>query len=219
MRPDPSIFLPASSQIVLSDLLRQEADHRIANSLQMIGSLLSTQLRHIADPVARDMLSRVSTQLRLIARLHHRLSVGDGSGVVELDTYLGGLRDEIFAAVVDHHRHSLLVNVDPIRVPARVASTIGMIINEFVFNALKHAFPDADKGTIEIACGRDPHGDLCLTISDDGIGLPQNSGPQAAGGLGMTLIQNLIAQLQGSFNIHRLAPGTTYEVTLPLSSA
>lgn len=219
MRPNPSISILTSSQATLSDLLRQEADHRIANSLQMIGGLVGMQLRHITDPVARDALSRISKQLRLVAQLHHRLAAGDGSGMVALDVYLAGLRDEIYAAVVDHHRHSLLVNADPVWVPARIASTMGMIINEFVFNALKYAFPGHDTGTIEIACGQGPNGDLYLTIRDDGVGLSDHADTQAPAGLGITLIQNLIAQLQGTFNIRRLSPGTAYDIMLPLATA
>lgn len=218
MRSNASLSIPTSSQAALSDLLRQEADHRIANSLQMIGGLVGMQLRHITDPVARDALTRVSKQLRLVAQLHHRLAAGDGSGMVALDVYLAGLRDEIFAAVVDHHRHSLLVNADPVWVPARIASTVGIIINEFVFNALKHAFSGQDQGTIEIACGQGASGDLYLTICDNGIGFSDHVAPLVAPGLGVTLIQNLIEQLQGSFNIRRLNPGTAYEIMLPLTA-
>lgn len=220
MRSNSPLSVPTSTPppTALSDLLRQEADHRIANSLQMIGSLVGMQLAHVTDPVARDGLTRITKQLRLVAQLHHRLASGDGSGMVPLDVYLTGLRDEIFAAVVDHHRHNLLVNADPISVPARIASTAGIIINEFVFNALKHAFPGQDKGTIEISCGQGVNGDLYLTISDNGVGFSNRVAPLIASGLGITLIKGLIAQLQGTFNIRRLTPGTAYDIMLPLAA-
>ena len=202
----------------LPDLLRKEADHRIGNSLQMLSGLLNVQQLHIMDPHARDALARTSKRLRLIAQLHQRLSIGDGNGVVALEDYLGGLRDEIFAALVDHHRHALLVNVDPVEVPARIASAAGMIINEFIFNSLKHAYPGQDRGTIEIACGRGEDGALHLTVCDDGIGMPADMAPETVGGLGVRLMRSLVSQLKGSFDIRRRDRGTCYEIMFPLAA-
>lgn len=200
----------------LADLLRKEADHRIGNSLHLLSGLLNVQQLHIMDHHARDALARTSKRLRLIAQLHQRLSIGDGNGVVALEEYLAGLRDEIFAAVVDHHRHALLVNVDPVQVPARIASAAGMIINEFIFNSLKHAYPGQEEGTIEIACGRSEDGTLHLTVCDDGIGIPEDIAPETAGGLGVKLMQALVSQLEGTFGIRRRERGTCYEIMFPL---
>lgn len=200
----------------LADLLRKEADHRIGNSLQLLSGLLNVQQLHIMDHHARDALARASKRLRLIAQLHRRLAIGDGQGVVALEDYVSGLRDEIFAAVVDHHRHALLVNVDPVEVPARIASAAGMIINEFIFNSLKHAYPGQDEGTIEIAAGQGRDGALYLTVCDDGIGMPEDMAPETAGGLGVKLMQALVAQLRGTFAIRRRDRGTCYEIMFPL---
>ena len=208
---------PPSVSVELSELLRREADHRIGNSLQMISSLLNMQQKQAVDAQARDTLARTSKRLRLIAQLHRRLSIGDGTGIVALEEYMSGLRDEIFAAVVDHHRHALLVNVDPLWVPARIASAAGMIVNEFIFNSLKHGYPgQQDGGVIEIACGKGEDGALYLTVSDDGVGLPETIQPEAATGLGMKLIHGLVAQLAGTFNIRRGGRGACYEIMLPL---
>lgn len=211
--PTPGLAPSADS---LAELLRKEADHRIGNSLHLLSGLLNVQQLHIMDHHARDALARTSKRLRLVAQLHQRLSIGDGQGFVALEEYLAGLRDEIFAAVVDHHRHALLVNVDPVRVPVRIASAAGMIINEFIFNSLKHAYPGQDQGTIEIACGKGQDGALYLTVSDDGVGLPQDMEPETASGLGLKLMRGLVAQLCGRFEIHRRERGTSYEIMFPL---
>lgn len=214
--PPPSAAIAAAA---LSELLRKEADHRISNSLQLLSGLLSMQQQYVMDAQARDALARTSKRLRLIAQIHRRLSVGDGTGVVSLEEYLMGLRDEIYAAVVDHHRHDLLFNVDPVQVPVKIASAAGMIINEFIFNSIKHAFPAQDAGTIEVACGQGPDGALYLRISDDGIGLPPHVQPDAPTGLGMTLMQGLVAQLQGHFSVRRQPRGACYEIMFPLEAA
>lgn len=207
---------PGGNVETLSDLLRKEADHRIGNSLQMLSGLLNVQQLHIMDHHARDALARTSRRLRLIAQLHQRLSIGNGSGVVALDDYLGGLRDEIFAALVDHHRHALLVNIDPVEVPVRIASTAGMIVNEFIFNSLKHAYPGQEEGTIEVAGGVGKDGALYLTVSDDGVGVPEDLTPETAGGLGVKLMNGLVAQLKGTLAIRRRERGTSYEIMFPL---
>jgi two-component sensor histidine kinase len=100
------------------------------------------------------------------------------------------------------------------RLPADQVSTFGLIATELVMNALKHASPDGRQCRVAVSF-RELDGLRCLTVSDDGVGLPPKAGQAKATGLGMKLINSLAGQLRGSVEIDRTPPGVCFRLTFP----
>jgi two-component sensor histidine kinase len=104
---------------------------------------------------------------------------------------------------------SIEVNLD-------VAIPLGLITAEFITNAYKHAFAGRPGGTITISLARRPNGELCLTVADDGVGLPAGLDPEKAASLGLRLIQALSRQLRAKLSLMSSSGGSTMELAVPL---
>lgn len=179
------------------ELLLREADHRICNSLQLVSAFLALEERRLEDGSAKRALADARRRIAIVARLHRQLSSAASVGHVTLDDYLQALSDDLSRALVDGRRLTLLVNVDGIAVPANIARGLGLIVNELVSNALKHAFPQDREGIIEIGCGLDADGQISLHVSDNGVGYPVRGSMENNTGLGMKMVDMLLAQMKG----------------------
>lgn len=185
-------------------LMMREIDHRIKNSLSMVGALLRLQMAELTEPEARKALENSANRVASIAAVHSQLYQGGIVGEVSLVAYLRGLiadlrltlplRVELCDALDDQNRSI---------VKAEVAVGLGMIVAEAVANAGRHAF-GADGGKIEIALSRGPKGAQRLTVTDNGRGFGEN-GPQGDG-LGMKVI-NAGAKRAGAEVEFASAPG------------
>ncbi len=179
------------------ELLLREADHRICNSLQLVSAFLALEERRLEEGSAKRALADARRRIAIVARLHRQLSSAASVGHVTLDDYLQALSDDLSRALVDGRRLTLLVNVDGIAVPANIARGLGLIVNELVSNALKHAFPQDREGIIEIGCGLDADGQISLHVSDNGVGYPVRGSMENDTGLGMKMVDMLLAQMKG----------------------
>ena len=179
------------------ELLLREADHRICNSLQLVSAFLALEERRLEEGSAKRALADARRRIAIVARLHRQLSSAASVGHVALDDYLQALSDDLSRALVDGRRLTLLVNVDGIAVPANIARGLGLIVNELVSNALKHAFPQDREGIIEIGCGLDADGQISLHVSDNGVGYPVWGSMENDTGLGMKMVDMLLAQMKG----------------------
>src|SRR4051812_20940912 len=148
---------PAPLGVDLAEVLVRQADHRLSESLQLVASCLRTQ-SWLAEPKARAELEEASRRIAVVSRLHNRLALSGKQGLVALDDYLIAFGEDLSAAFLDASR-SLLVNVDNLEAPARLAAVIGVVAHELILNALKHTFPEHG-GIIELACGANPDGSL-----------------------------------------------------------
>ena len=179
------------------ELLMREADHRISNSLQLVSTFLGMEERRLEDGSAKQALADARRRITIIAHLHRQLSVTASADYVALDDYFHALADNLSRALVDGRRLTLLVNVDGITVSANIARGLGLIVNELVSNALKHAFPQDRAGVIEIGCGLDANGQIALHVSDNGVGFPRLQVIGDNAGLGMKMVDMLLAQMKG----------------------
>jgi two-component sensor histidine kinase len=152
------------SPVVARLAIRHETDPRIQSSLEHVVSLLQT-----APRVDAEALSDAALRLEAVAHLHAllaRMQTG-GRHTVLLDDYLNAIADRLVDGTADKSRTVLLVNVDPIQVPARVAAMLGQVMNELV-TAVRHAFSADRPGTIQVDCGTDAEGTIELRVSGDG---------------------------------------------------
>lgn len=176
-------------------LLLQETRHRIANSLQIIASVLLHDARKSLSEEARSRLHSAHHRVMSVATLERHLS-SVGEEEVQLRPYLTTLCETIGASMIrDTKRISFEAVIEDRKVDANVAVGLGLIATELVFNALKHAFPDGRAGKITVAYATVGAG-WALTVLDDGVGLPeaQDGGRQ---GLGSGIVQGLAKQLHG----------------------
>ncbi|RVH02761.1 sensor histidine kinase [Sinorhizobium meliloti] len=187
-------------------ILLQEVQHRVANSLQIIASVLMHSARRVQSEEARGHLHNAHHRVMSIAALQRQLSTSPG-GSVELRTYLKQLCQSLGASMIaDPSRLSIHVSADDSAVEADVSVSLGLIVTELVINALKHAFPDERPGTILIdyrSSGRD----WTLSVADNGIGMAAgHDAPKA--GLGTGIVEALVKNLDGEITLSDAGPGT-----------
>ncbi len=200
------------SEKIKDDLLRekgillQELQHRVANSLQIIASVLMQSARRVQSEETRGHLRDAHNRVMSIATLQQQLAatqVGD----VALRGYFMQLCQSLGASMIqDHDRLTLDVNADDSIVSANVSVSLGLIVTELVINALKHAFPGERGGRILV--DYQSHGpDWTLSVSDDGVGTPQQMA-DAKPGLGTIIVGALASQLNAFIETQNADPGT-----------
>ena len=173
------------------DLLMREVDHRVKNSLALVISMLNMQGRTEPDEETRAALGRASTRVGTIARIHERLYKGAQSGTLEVCGYVGALCRDLEASVGEGHGVRVRTECSPLDMDADDATIIGLIVSELVTNAVRHAFAE---GGGEVLVSMERHGDdgFCLTVRDDGRGLPDAFDPAASKGLGMRVVGSYV---------------------------
>ena len=201
---------------VLADqqaLLLQEVNHRIANSLQLISSLIGLQARKVADPDARDALQRAAERVEAVTLVHRRLYTSNDVEFVAMDTYLEGLVAELQrAGTADEGRTRIVLAAEPIRVETDKAVSFGLIVNELVTNALKYAYPD---GHGDVRVGFCRAGDAVeLRVEDDGVGYQEGSQPKGSG-LGATIVGAMARTMKATVCVQSSGKGTRVLVSLP----
>jgi two-component system, sensor histidine kinase PdtaS len=191
-------------------VLLQELQHRVANSLQIIASVLIQSARKVQSEEARSHLRDAHQRVMSVASLQHQLAAS-AIGDVELRPYFTALCESIGASMIrDHDQLSLDVNIDDCITTADVSVSLGLIVTELVINALKHAFPDSRAGLIKV--NYRAHGpNWTLSVSDDGIGMPKNAA-KAKPGLGTSIVRALAAQLHGVVKVGDANPGTAVSI-------
>ncbi len=202
-------------EIADRDLLLAEIDHRMKNNFALVTSILDIQRRR-ADGDAADALGSALRRVESIARAHRHLYRGDGqSGTVQMQAYLGDLCSALADALSLRGGITLICDCDEAAVPRDRAVSIGLVANELVTNAAKHAFTGRDSGTIAVCFRARPQG-WALIVSDDGVGM-NTAAPKPQGndhGLGSRLIPAFARQAGGVITTASGADGT--EVTLEL---
>lgn len=192
-------------------ILLQEVQHRVANSLQIIASVLMQSARRVQSEEARGHLHNAHHRVMSIAALQRQLSTSPG-GSVELRTYFRQLCQSLGASMIaDPDRLSIEVSADDSAVDADVSVSLGLILTELVINALKHAFPDERTGTILINY-RSSGNDWTFSITDNGIGmLAGGDAPKA--GLGTGIVEALVKNLEGEIKVGDAGPGTIVTIS------
>jgi len=199
------------------ELLFRELNHRVKNNLQLISSLLSVQSRRITDPAAREEFKTAQQRVRAIASLHARLyQSADGIDSVEMHHYLRELVDQLRALLLAERRDvKLSFRCDEFAVNVDRATSIGLIVNELVSNAAKHAFVEGGGGSVDVDLMVKGN-DCTLCVTDDGTGKCGTS--EEDRGVGLKLVGLFATQLDG---ILREESGTGLRVTVkfPLTRA
>jgi two-component sensor histidine kinase len=198
--------------------LSGEADHRIANSLAVIGSLVrvrAAKAKSADDP--KTFLMEIADRIDTVAKLH-RLVAQSKTGTVHLGKYLQEICERLTSALASETT-SFSVDCPPEQtVPFTVALPLGLITAELFSNSLKYSHPAGTPLKITLSCSR-PEDGLSIVYEDDGVGFPEAFDITHDGHLGMTFIRSLSEQLGGAPKWLSDPLGIRFEMVIPLLAA
>jgi PAS domain S-box-containing protein len=208
----------AEATITLSlnekEILLREIHHRVKNNLQIITSLIRLQKQQITDPDTVDILLDSESRIRSMALVHEKLYSSADLASIDFSDYTKTLANSLINAyAADPNRIRLVIDIKDVSLDINRAIPVGLIMNELVANALKHAFPKGQKGEIVITGRRTPAG-IVLSVQDNGAGLPDELDWKNTSTLGLHLVITLIKQVGGSIELNR-SGGTTFEMIIP----
>ncbi len=191
-------------------ILLQEVQHRVANSLQIIASVILQSARKTQSEETRGHLTDAHSRVMSVASLQQQLATSR-LGEVALKPYFDQLCLSVGASMIrDHDQLSLHVDCDDSAVDADVSVSLGLIVTELVINSLKHAFPGGRHGQINV--NYQAHGpNWTLAVSDDGVGMPKDAESQMPG-LGTSIVEALANQLNARVQVVGGHPGTTVSI-------
>ncbi len=202
------------------DVLLEELQHRIANSLQIIASIILLKARAVQSEETRLHLHDAHKRVMSIAAVQRQLHASGATGPIQIAPYLTGLCEALATSMIGDNRPiSLQVVGDGGSATSRQAESLGLIVTELVMNALKHAFPDDNvRGQITVAY--DTAGtNWKLSVSDNGLGKPDGGFAQGKSGLGTGIIKALAQQLDAQVVTLADSKGTTVSITHATFSA
>ncbi|MBT1709447.1 PAS domain S-box protein [Fulvivirgaceae bacterium PWU5] len=191
------------ASVLEKEVLIKEIHHRVKNNLQLISSIIYIKILALGKSDVSDFLENTRKKIHSIALIHERLLQTNNLDKVEISDYLGKMLYDLQAA---HDNQSMQLTIKA-EIPKTVfdldtAIYCGLIVNELVTNAMKHAFKNRDEGTILVSLERDVN-TFILQVRDDGTTLPESIVPGHAGSFGMQLIQIFAKQLGGAMEIIR----------------
>lgn len=175
------------------EVLLQDSNHRIGNSLATVSSLLGLQLRQVTSDEARAALQAARDRVLNISTAHRRLRLGEDLETARIDEFLHAVIQDLTSSVSPDRKIEFITDFEPISLPARDVTTIGIILGELVTNALKHAFGTREQGRVKVTLHPDAAGVLVLSVEDNGNGLGEKR-PLDRPGLGMLVVEQLCLQ-------------------------
>ncbi len=197
-------------------LLLREVNHRVANSLQLISSLLEMQARRTQSGEAGDVLRRAAERVEAVSLVHRRLYTGDDVSHIDMDQYLAGLVEELQRSVGQEDSGCRIqLRADKVRVPTDKAVAIGLVVNELVTNAAKYAYPGQLGGAVRVAFVAEG-AEFVLAVEDDGVGMPPERLAPQGSGLGTTIVAAMARTVQGRCETETRAPGTRVVLRVPV---
>lgn len=189
-------------------LLLHEVDHRVKNNLTMIGSLLRLQARTIGDPQIATKLEAMMERIDALAIVHRTLYQSEDVTKFDIGEFAVKLAEDVIGSS-GRGNITLNSNVQPVLVSAAKASSLGLVLNEILTNAIKHGLGDGRSGKIDVVAKCVEDG-ATITIDDDGAGMPS----QPPSGLGQTLVNRLAKQTDATVVWSKLPVGTRVTLTL-----
>jgi len=191
---------------------QRELDHRLANSLQLAADFLIFEHTRVSDPRARTALIETAERLSAVGQMHRFLAVRHQAEGIDLDPFLR----ELGSLIGDTTGLECSVESEPVVVAAEVAQQLAIAVNELAMNAAKHAYAWGDRGPLHITC-RQLGGRLSLTVADEGEGLRKDFATEGQTGLGMSILQAIVRQLNGHLEAVS-QHGARFTLTVPLEA-
>ncbi len=198
------------------EVLLKEIHHRVKNNMQVISSMLNLQASRLTDEPMRATFQDSQNRIKSMALIHERLYGQNDLAQVDFAGYL----EQLTRNLVRSYRLSaveLKLDLQKVQIDIDRAVPCGLIVNELVSNALKHAF-SKQGGTLKVQLQYESNDMVKLSIEDDGIGFPEDMDYRNSDSLGLQLVEDFSTQISGTISLERLQPGTRWSIAFPASS-
>jgi two-component sensor histidine kinase len=198
-----------------AEVLLAEVNHRVANSLMMVASLVRLQSNALQNQDAKDALAETEARIHAISDVHKRLYSSGDVRLVALDEYLSDLLKNLQSSMQNEgHGASLDYHLEPLKLPTDSSINLGVVVTEWVTNAFKYAYPQR-RGEVRVNLKRLADGRGELLVEDDGVGRI-DSGAIKGTGLGTRLVKAMAGNLGGEIDYLARQPGTLARLTFPV---
>jgi two-component sensor histidine kinase len=191
-----------SKLLLEKEWLMKEVHHRVKNNLQLVISLLNMQTAYMKDEFALDAFGDIGSRIRAISLIHQRMYQEENNmAIVNMRDYITELIGCFGTGPFADYPVGYRLDIAPIELDVSQSVPIGLILNEAITNAIKHAFPRQHNAVIGISMSQQENSLICLTVSDNGRGLPEGFNLEANASMGLQLIKTLSDQLEGSLQL------------------
>jgi two-component sensor histidine kinase len=194
-----------------------ELQHRVKNNLQMITALIRIEARGVTDRSTGEGFDRLAGRIEALGLLYRALSDTAVEGVIDLGIYLSEIASAVMRAHAQEGVH-LDLQVDTWLVSLDVAMPVGLVVNELLTNALKHAFQGRDGGVISLHCTTDADGGCLIVVADDGVGLPEGYSWPKPGKLSALIVRSLLQNAAAQMDV-KSSPGRGMQVEITFRCA
>lgn len=198
-----------------AEVLVKEVNHRVANSLSLVASLVSLQASAIADPVAKQALNETKSRIYAISTVHKRLYSSSDVRFVALDEYLAGLLEQLQLSMQDQWQGAVLkAELSALLLKTDQSINLGIVVAEWVTNACKYAYPGGG-GEIRVKLRRISEQRAQLSVEDDGVGRGEDGAAKGTG-LGTRIVRAMAQSMDASVEYASLMPGTAARLNFPV---
>jgi len=195
------------------EVLLREIHHRVKNNMQIVSSLLNLQARGLKDEQAQSVLRESRGRIQALALVHEALYRSEALAEIDFRQYMSKLTDNIFQAYTGPGgRIRTEVTVEELALDLDHAVTCGLAVNELITNSLRHAFPGGRGGSIAMKARLLNPEEIELTVSDDGVGLPQGFDWRKAETLGLQIVVAVVEEQLGGTVSLQGGQGTTFSL-------
>lgn len=194
-----------------NEWLLREVHHRVKNNLQIVSSLLNSQATYLKDGAALDALTESQQRVQAIALIHQKLYQSGKYAGIYMPEYVSELTGYLKSSFKGKPHIFFDLHIEPIYLDVTHATPVGLILNEIMTNAYKHAFGRSGVGHIDVQLRCSAYEEVTLTVADNGNGLPRGFHAENQHSFGMMLIRGLTGDLDGIYAIEN-AKGTTVNV-------
>jgi PAS domain S-box-containing protein len=196
------------------EVLLREVHHRVKNNLQVISSLLSLQSSSNKDLQQNGVFKESQDRIKAMAFVHEKLYQSKTLDGIDFHGYLKTLTTNLVHSYsTDSKRFKIKMDIENVSMKVDTAIPSGLIINELITNSMKHAFTENGGGEIRIDFHKEKDGKYILSISDNGVGLPENFDMEDSESLGLNLVKMLVEQLEGTISIDS-SDGARFDIQL-----
>lgn len=204
-----------ASSLREKESLLKEIHHRVKNNLQVTSALLLLQSEQARDEGSRQLFIDSMSRIKSMALVHEKLYASKNLESIDFDDYVRHLVSDLRMCYAGAERGlEATTDVAPGRMQVDLCVNLGLIVNELVSNAFKHAFPDGRSGHVWVSVVASDPGRFTLSVRDDGVGLPAGFNITATSTLGLQLVRGLVTQIDGALTVAH-SGGTEFRVTFP----
>ncbi len=203
------------------DLLLQEIQHRVKNNLQIVTALIRMEARRAGSQIGTGPFERLAGRIEALGLLYKQLALDEGSATVDLGSLLSQIVGSVMGAQapegikLDLQVEACLAGID-------VAMSVGLLVNELLTNAMKYAFDGRTEGVVSVRCLKDDQNNCVISVSDDGVGMPDGVTWPQPGKLGSLMVRSLMDNAKGTIETAASPQGgvmTTIRFPLPASTS